>query len=531
MSLSPEVRRGGGLPFGMTCSQWACDPRYSTNARTLYSILVTYADTQERHTEKGKPYRAELAAQLGCSLSTLDRTLFEMQVAGMVIVEERTDPDNPDLNDANVYHLQDYLVMWKGPKQWVDPLPPGVKAADVAKKLIEERRRKKREEGKVRKGGVPKGVNPKAVKAAREAAQKAAEADTPSAPATPPQDPSDTEEGGSTHAATPSSTHAATPAAPVLPNVYSGFQTPDPQDDDAPSGRSPGEPRRASTGSKGSSDGGSAAPAKDSPSPSPEDSASSSKRAVRLTADERKTRDAVLQLLPSELREALGDAIPTNVAQVITAALAKGLPRERTPQELVTHRLLPRWQRYWAPRFYAGELTPVVNGKKRKPFGPLLQMLKDTAECGNLWCEDRHDFAVGADCQNCAMRKDDQKAEQERERREAQEDAARQARRGEAQAAAGEADTAAADAGAAAAGPMPTPRKESLVVHSPTANEWWDCENCHRVGKGEPPADGICGFCVKEKALRDQITREQQAVAARYEAPDEEFASAGPAPF
>jgi len=303
---------------------------------------------------------------------------------------------------------------------------------------------------------------------------------------------------------------------------------------DGPDGRSPGGCRRPSTGSSTrASESGSAASDKDSPAPPSQgdNRDGTDKGRVRLTAEQRQARDAILPLLPADLLNALGGVIPQNACQAMTDALAAGLPRERTPQQLVSYRLLPRWNGYWASKFYAGELTPEVNGKKRPPFGPLLQMLKDTAECGNLWCEDRHDFAVGASCQNCAMRKENQKAEQERERREAQEEADRQARRGEAQEAAGEADTAAPGAGAAPAAPMPTPRKETFVAHSPTANEWWDCDNCHRVGKGEPPADGICGVCVKEKALREEIAREQQAVAARYEAPDEEFASAGPPPF
>ncbi|MEU1098843.1 hypothetical protein, partial [Streptomyces sp. NPDC005877] len=172
MSLDPEVRRGGNLPFGMVATCWMCDPRYSTNARTLYAILVSYADTQARNTAMGKPYRQELARQLGVSLSTLDRTLVEMEVAGLLTVEHRTDPDNPAHNDANVYHLHDAPLMWQGNGEWVDPLPAGVRAADVAKELIEKRRAEKRASGEVRRGGVPKGINTRALKGARKEAQQ-----------------------------------------------------------------------------------------------------------------------------------------------------------------------------------------------------------------------------------------------------------------------------------------------------------------------------------------------------------------------
>ncbi|MFJ9662843.1 hypothetical protein ACIRPR_33450 [Streptomyces griseoflavus] len=301
---------------------------------------------------------------------------------------------------------------------------------------------------------------------------------------------------------------------------------------DGPDGRSPGGCRRPSVGSSTrEAEGGSAASGKDSPSPSSQEATRTAPSKSRvLTEEQRQARDAILPLLPVDLRQALGEVIPQNVCQAMVDALAAGKERERTPHQLVTYRLMPRWQRYWSPKFYAGELTSEVNGKKRPPFGPLMKMLKDTAECGNdLACEDRYDFVLGADCQQCAMRKTDNAADRERERRAAQEEAERQACRGEA--AAAKADPAAAGDGGAPAGPMPTPRTESIVVHSPKPNEWWDCTNCHRVGRGEPPVDGICGVCVKTRQMQEQIAQEQQAVAARYEAPEEEFASASPAPF
>jgi len=205
VSLDPEVRRGGGLPFGMVCSRWVCDPRYSANARTLYGILVTYSDTHSRDTGRGKPYRKELAARLGVSMSTLDRVLAEMETAGLVTVERRTDPTNPRLNDANLYVLHD-AEAWNG--SWVDPLPPGVKAADVAKAAAEARRESSREVG-----------------------------------------------GGVTGEATLGVTGEGRVASPVTPNVYNPVQNPD---RDVPDGRRP------SAGSKGSRSGGSAASGKTS---------------------------------------------------------------------------------------------------------------------------------------------------------------------------------------------------------------------------------------------------------------------------
>jgi hypothetical protein len=160
---------------------------------------------------------------------------------------------------------------------------------------------------------------------------------------------------------------------------------------------------------------GSAASGKNSPpSRSADTSSKGSHAPAKLTAEERKVRAAILELLPPDFREALGPVVPTNVGRAMIDALGVGTPRERTPRELVEHRFLPRWRGYWATRFYAGELTPELGGGKRKrPFGPLTQMLADTAECGNLWCEDRHDFVTETACTQCGMRKIDQRADRQ----------------------------------------------------------------------------------------------------------------------
>ncbi|MFI5867268.1 hypothetical protein [Streptomyces sp. NPDC051546] len=234
MSLYPEVRRGGNLPFGQSCNAWMCDPRYSANCRTLYGILVSYADTGTRDTRRGRPYRPELARQLGCSLSTLDRTLFEGEVAGLWTVRERKNPNNPELHDANVYELHDAALMYAGQGEWIDPLPAGVLAADVAKQRIEERRAAKREAGEVRKGGVAKGVSTKKLRAARasggpDAGEFADGGGAPAAVEPSPESVPREEGGGSTGAARGSSTGAAGVAARVLPNVYNPVYNPDPE--------------------------------------------------------------------------------------------------------------------------------------------------------------------------------------------------------------------------------------------------------------------------------------------------------------
>ncbi|PSK47997.1 hypothetical protein B0E38_06474 [Streptomyces sp. 111WW2] len=522
----PSVSRPGptGLRFGMfaTCVSRDSDPGLNKGkAKSLYHLLITYSDVSSRNTKEGYPYRSALADALDCTKDTIDNaTKYLEHEIGLIRVERRKVEGQPDQNDANEYQVFDQwlihgtrptpdtppqLVARYGPTilgfdvdAWIAEHAPsfdlagwraayeeGLRAQEAKR---EAQRRKEALRRKPKKGGVAEQIPPR---------------------------------GSGTDSATGGGMSAALSRTSSL--------DPEPQDETAPSGRSPGEPRRASTGSREPSESGFAAAAKDSPSSST-DSPSTSTRTPRLTADERKMRDAVLQLLPMDLRKALGDVIPTNVSQGVVACLAKGAPRERTPQQLVEYRLKPRWDRYWASRFYAGDLTPKVNGKQRKPFGPLLEMLKDTAECRNLTCEDRHDYVLGAPCRNCEMRKTDQAADRERERRAAQEDADRQARRA-AEKAAAEAASAASEASDAPAGPVPAPRTKTMVVDGPKASEWWDCVSCPASGRGEPPADGICRNCREKQELAATLAVRQAEVAARYEAPEEEFASAGPAPF
>ncbi|MFD6725747.1 hypothetical protein ACWHA6_37805 [Streptomyces anthocyanicus] len=434
-------------------------------------VLVTFSDTEGRNTKKGYPYRSVLAKALGVSVKTVDRATRALAATGLLSVEQRKVEGKPDENDANLYTLHDGWLIHgvepddEVPLQLVERYGHQIRGFDV--------------EGYLKERG-----------------------------------------GGDTSVSTHGDTSVSTGRDTGVPQSRESCPEPVCEDErDAPSGRSPGERRRPTTGSRGSSSSGSAASGNNKPAP------------VKLTAAERKVRDSVLELLPHDLREALGSVTPSNVGQGILEALGAGTPRERTPQQLVEYRLLPRWNRYWAAKFYAGELTPDLGGgKKKRPFGPLLEMLKDTAECRNLTCEDRHDYVLGAPCRNCEMRKTDQAADRERERRAAQEDTDRQARRA-AEKAAAEAAPAAAEAGDAPASPVPTPRTKTMVIDGPKAKAWWDCVSCPASGRGEPPADGICRNCRERQELAATLAARQAEVAARYEAPEEEFASAGPAPF
>ncbi|MFE1383494.1 hypothetical protein ACFW6S_31555 [Streptomyces sp. NPDC058740] len=351
----------------------------------MYGILITYADTQERSTAKGKPYRSALAHQLGVSLATLDRTLLELEVGGMVRIEARKDPSSPLQNEANIYHLLDAPLMWQGNGTWVDPLGPNVKAADVAKEVTEARRAEKRAAGVVRKGGVAKGINTKAVKAAREAASA--------------------EEGGSsTHAATPGSTHAARVAAPVLPFIQSPVQTPSP-DPDAPSGRSPVDGRSPSStaSSARENESGSAASGKTQHSPSTKKPAAGGKRHSRA---ELAVVEQVLAFLPPEL--------PVELVRlpVVSDAILSAMAKDGRSVEEMGRRILERWVQH-------GFAEKAATGQLMNPVGAVVALVRplrrgDKYACADARCENGRHLDTGEDCRLCAVRIADRTAAQRR---------------------------------------------------------------------------------------------------------------------
>jgi DNA-binding transcriptional ArsR family regulator len=389
MTLAPEVRRGGNLPFGMVASRWMCDPRYSANARVLYAILVSYAGTQSRDTADGKPYRKELARQLGVSLSTLDRTLAELDVAGLVTIERRIDPGNPAVHEASIYHLHDAGVMWHGNGTWEDPLPAGASAAAVAKAQAERRRSAKRTvssaadpgnaatEDSAPRGGVTSDATPRN---------------------TPIQAYSDTDAsgGGRTGDATGSRTGDARVAAPVTPDIEIPNQIPSPE---APSARSAADARRASHPGVGlSGEGGDAASGVGTPAQRPHPH-----RTPLLRADV----SIVVAALPPELTPLVEAASGTAVPRTLVTAIKEQLG-ERSAEQLA-ERVARRWHTHgYAGRHAAGAVT--------RPVGVAVALVR-AGECGHARCEDGVDLDTGAACTACTERRKDHRADNRADRR------------------------------------------------------------------------------------------------------------------
>ncbi|UGQ15013.1 hypothetical protein LO772_16435 [Yinghuangia sp. ASG 101] len=385
MTQAPEVRRGGNLPFGMVASRWMCDPRYSANARTLYAILVSYADTQGRDTAQGKPFRKELAAQLGVHLSTLDRTIDELEVAGLIAVERRGRIDRAGVNDANLYHLNDAGVMWQGNGTWIDPLPPGKAAAEVVKERTEKRRRAKREAGITRKGGVAKGVNTRAVHASSSSAEN--HSDDRIANGQPEGPAAETSEGGSsTHAATGGSTHAAGVAAPVLPFIKNPVQNPSPE---APSARSAADARRASHQGEG--------PARESGGAASDTTTQTEKPRSRRTPLLRTDVARVLAAYPGDLTQAVEATAGSRAPRALITAIRVQLA-ERTADQLA-HRVARRWHAH-------GHAARHADGTMDRPVGVAVALIR-AGECGHARCEDGTDLDTGTPCRSCAERRRD----------------------------------------------------------------------------------------------------------------------------
>ena len=146
--------------------------------------------------------------------------------------------------------------------------------------------------------------------------------------------------------------------------------------------------RRPSAGSKSSRSGGSAASGKTKPTP--------------MTREQRQQVDAFLAALPRQLADLVPDRVPGILKAAVLEALAVGQPQERTPQQLVEYRLLPKWDKHYASRDAAGPL--------RKPLGALVTMLHWDRECQDDRCDERTNVDTGYSCRSCEMRAVDQRA-------------------------------------------------------------------------------------------------------------------------
>jgi hypothetical protein len=151
--------------------------------------------------------------------------------------------------------------------------------------------------------------------------------------------------------------------------------------------------RPATSGSSERATGGSAASGKSKP-PS-------------LTREQRQQVDAFFQALPKQLADLVPDRTPGNLKTAVLEALAVGQPEERTAEQVVEFRMLPKWSKHYASKDAAGPI--------RKPVGVLMALLKRDAECGDKRCDERTNVDTGEPCISCEQRAVNKRAERAQE--------------------------------------------------------------------------------------------------------------------
>lgn len=306
------------------------------------------------------------------------------------------------------------------------------------------------------------------------------------------------------------------PSAAHIRKKTSSAHTKNEKTGDVPSARSAVDERSSSTtgSSAREAEGGSAASSNDHPSPKPKEhrpqAVSKTSSRAKHTREQLDLVRAVRAHFPSDLLAAPLPDVPA-LSQTILDALAGDVPAaDRTVKQLGA-RIQQRWNEHgWASKFYAGEIDSLV-GAAVAMVRPL--KATDRYGCGNPRCDAGKDVDTGVECHVCPERL-----------------AARQkARRGEAQRAAGGANTPSADAGTVPAAPVPAQR-DSLVLHTSVARRECAEDTCALPLPADWD-DELCPKCRKRADRAAEAYRRQQEAADRYEAPEEAFASSGPAPF
>ncbi|MEU0836062.1 hypothetical protein [Streptomyces sp. NPDC005969] len=190
-----------------------------------------------------------------------------------------------------------------------------------------------------------------------------------------------------------------------------------PEDEsDAPAGRSPGDARRASSGSSvREAEGGCAASSKTSPSSPqhddtdrPAEEESGSKKAEHTKAELDIVR-AVRAFYPPELLKALPD-VPGLSKAILSAMTTDG----RTVEQL-GERILYRWVNHGFAEKFAEA------GKLDRPVGAAIAMVRplrrgDRFACPDARCENGADIDTQVPCRLCEVRIADWKADRARER-------------------------------------------------------------------------------------------------------------------
>jgi hypothetical protein len=462
----PSVSRPGpgGLRFGMfaVCVSRDSDPGLNKGkAKSLYHLLIAYADVSSRNTAQGYPYRSALADALDCTKDTIDNaTKYLEHEIGLIRVVRRKVEGQPDQNDANEYQVFDQWLIQgceptpDTPPQLVARYGPTIPGFDIDAWIAQH---------------APS-FDLAGWRAAYEETLRAQEAKREAQRRKEALRRKPKRRGGSgTESATPGGTESATGGGMSAALSRTCSQEPTSRDD-ALSARSAGDARRASDGSSAREvEGGSAASSNDHPSPNP-DSPRPRAAGKKSSSKGKHTREqldqvrAVRAFFPADLlngwtNPSTGQTIPPLpdipvLSQAILDALAGDVPAaDRTVAQLGA-RIQQRWNEHgWASKFYAGEIDSLIGATVA-----MVRPLKSTDRygCGNPRCDAGRDVDTGVECHVCPERLA----------------ARRKARRnGDTQ--------------------VPGPRPENA------GQKWWECEipTCRKPGPGPRPSNGLCPDC------------------------------------
>ncbi|MFB8182588.1 hypothetical protein ACFC8N_42695 [Streptomyces sp. NPDC055966] len=192
--------------------------------------------------------------------------------------------------------------------------------------------------------------------------------------------------GGRMDAATPGRVSAATPGR-------MGAAVKDEREvEEENGGEKTPDGRQASSGSRGSRGGGSAASGKTKPA---------------FSREQRRQYDAFVQALPAPLAALVPRGLPRELVNAVLTATDLESPAGRTVQQLVEYRLTPKWDRYYGSLEQAGPIE--------KPVGVLVAMLRRDAECSDPRCDERTNVDTGLPCISCEQRGVDKRAERAQE--------------------------------------------------------------------------------------------------------------------
>jgi hypothetical protein len=239
---------------------------------------------------------------------------------------------------------------------------------------------------------------------------------------------------------------------------------------DAPSARSAGNARRATTGSARASESGSAASGKAG-------SISAGKKMKQPTGGGKARMSPAQAAAVREIEAAfpaeLSAALPQYRPRVLKLALLDALAF-RTPEQIAA-RVARRWWTY-------GYLSDATDGGRGidSPVGVAVTLLRATA-CPEPMCEDGVTIDTGLACRVCEQRRADRRA--------------------------------------AKAQGADVPAQRGPAAERP---QWWECTDCGAPSKDAPSEDGVCLLCrrtAESVAQRlaehwDQVEQERLAVEA-----------------